>query len=138
VAKFTDQFSSYGTWNGNQVNKGNKSISGKNVGGWVAFNKASNVVEFQVGISFVSLDQARLNLKVEGGAFDVVKQDAQVTTCGSLGLFLKNEWEQALGVIQLEGNNDPYQMSKFYTALYHTMMAPTTFRLNIIICDLHN
>jgi predicted alpha-1,2-mannosidase len=64
-------------------------------------------LEFRYGISFISVEQARKNLRKEIPAwgFDAIKAAA------------KARWNQALGRIAVEGGSDA-QRKVFYTALY--------------------
>jgi predicted alpha-1,2-mannosidase len=64
-------------------------------------------LEFRYGISFISVEQAKKNLREEIPAwgFDVIKAAA------------KARWNQALGRIAVEGGSDA-QRKVFYTALY--------------------
>ncbi len=72
-------------------------------------------VEIKVGISFVSKENAMLNLKAEteGLDFNDVRQNAA------------DEWEKSLSVIDIEGSDEI--KTNFYTALYHSMIMPTNF-----------
>ena len=72
-------------------------------------------VEIKVGISFVSEENAMLNLKAEtdGLDFDAVRKNAA------------DEWEKSLSVIDIEGSDETKTV--FYTALYHAMIMPTNF-----------
>ena len=74
----------------------------------------------RVGISSVSETNARANLEAEsawkkGGifAFDLVKDSA------------RRAWEEFLSKIEVEG--DAEAMRVFYTALYHTALAPSLY-----------
>ena len=62
----------------------------------------------QVGISYVSIEQARRNIP----SHDFDSQLAQ----------LRDTWEQQLCKIQITGTDEQKRM--FYTALYHTMLMP--------------
>ena len=66
------------------------------------------LVNLKIGISYVSVDQARHNIP----AHDF---DTQLS-------LLRNTWEQQLSKIQITGT--PEQQRMFYTALYHTMLMP--------------
>lgn len=70
---------------------------------------SSSGVEFRYGISYISIEQARVNLEKEipQWGFEKVKSKAQGT------------WEEALGQIKVEGGTTAYKRS-FYTALYRT------------------
>lgn len=72
-------------------------------------------VELKIGISYVSEENAMLNLKAEtdGFDFDAVRRNAA------------NEWEKNLSVIKIEGSDEI--KTNFYTALYHAMIMPTNF-----------
>jgi hypothetical protein len=69
-----------------------------------------------VGISGVDVDGARRNLAAEASTtgFDELRRRA-----GDL-------WDEALSRIEVEGG-DPERMATFYTALYHSMIAPNIF-----------
>lgn len=69
------------------------------------------VVEMQVGLSFTSVDNARLNLTTEASAvsFDEVRQTAI------------QKWNDMLGRIKVEGGNQE-DVVKFYTGLYHALL----------------
>lgn len=71
-------------------------------------------VEMQVGISFVSTENALLNLETEAGglSFDEVRANAF------------EDWEQELSLIKIE-TDDTEIKTIFYTALYHCMLMPS-------------
>ena len=69
----------------------------------------------KVGISTVSVDNARQNLKAEVKDFDFDAVRAAA----------RSQWEQALSVIQVEGGTEA-ELTNFYTALYHVLVVPNT------------
>ncbi len=73
--------------------------------------KKDEVLEIQTGLSYTSIENARLNLKTEadGKTFDEVHQTA------------KNAWNDKLGRIKTEGG-DSLNRVKFYTGLYHALL----------------
>lgn len=75
----------------------------------------SPVLKVKVGISPVSEKNAALNLKTEipDWNFEAVVKQAN------------NKWENALARLKVEGSKT--FKTKFYTALYHTMIAPSLF-----------
>ncbi|HEY4350438.1 MAG TPA: GH92 family glycosyl hydrolase [Paraburkholderia sp.] len=75
---------------------------------------AGQVIQLKVGISFVSVDQARRNVTAEapGWQFDTVRDAATAT------------WNQALSPIRIQGATDS-QHRQFYTALYHALLLPS-------------
>lgn len=101
-----------GSFNDEQVNDGATETSGINNGLFATFSTEENeVVEMQVGLSFTSIENARLNLETEtkGKSFDEVRSDA------------KKEWQEMLGRIKVEGKNEN-DKTKFYTGLYHALL----------------
>ena len=123
-AQFSKPFKSFGTWKGNDINQGSSEESGYGIGAFVNYNTEENEsVEIKVGISYTSIDQARLNLQAEssGWQFDKIRDQA------------KRTWNDELGRIKVaftKGINDPYRKDKmitFYTALYHSLLFPALF-----------
>jgi predicted alpha-1,2-mannosidase len=68
----------------------------------------------RVGLSTVSVEGARKNLRAEipDWDFDKVAENA------------RKQWEQALSVLDAD-SKDEHVKETFYTALYHTLLAPT-------------
>eukprot|EP01119_Soliformovum_irregulare_P012554 TRINITY_DN3269_c0_g2_i4.p1 TRINITY_DN3269_c0_g2~~TRINITY_DN3269_c0_g2_i4.p1 ORF type:complete len:741 (+),score=200.96 TRINITY_DN3269_c0_g2_i4:19-2241(+) len=116
AVQFNVAMTSYGTWNSGNVNPNSGFQVGTDIGAFVGFSPKSPVIEFSVGISCVSQEQAWLNLQVEssGKTFESTLTESS------------DIWRSELGAIQVEGGSRD-QKIKFYTALYHTLLAPTTF-----------
>lgn len=94
--------------------KYNKHVAGDDVGAWFSFNtQANEQIEVHIGVSFVSIENARLNLYTEtkGKDFDHIRAEARKT------------WNDDLSRILVEGGTDE-QKTVFYTALYHTLIHP--------------
>lgn len=93
-----------------------KEISGDDVGGWFTFNtEEEEEIEVSVGVSFVSIENARLNLNAEqpnGSTFEGLKNNA------------KNQWNKDLSKVIVEGGTEE-QKTVFYTAMYHTLIHPS-------------
>lgn len=72
-------------------------------------------VELRLGISYVSEENALLNLKEEtdGLDFDAVRENAA------------KDWEDRLSVIKIDADDETKTI--FYTALYHSMTMPSDF-----------
>ncbi len=88
---------------------------GTNVKGAVRYAPAKGrVVTVRVGISAVDFDGARRNLASEPGWFDDVRGRA------------REAWSRVLGRVEVEGGTSA-QRRTFFTALYHTMIAPNVF-----------
>ena len=89
-------------------------IAGDDIGVFVDFDtKQNEEVEVLMGVSFVSMENARLNAE---------KELAQ-TTFESLRLRAEEAWNNDLSKILVEGGSED-QKTVFYTALYHTLIHP--------------
>ncbi len=93
----------------------NREIAGDNIGYYFSFDNMSegDQVTVRVGVSFVSMENARENLNKEqhGLSFDQLRAMA------------RKEWNDDLGRIRVSGGTDE-QKRVFYTALYHTLIHP--------------
>lgn len=117
-AEFSKPFISAGTWNGEKINNDMKEMSGNNgVGAFVNFKTYENEqVLIKVGISFVSINGAKKNLKEELPHWDferVIQESAEI-------------WEEKLGKITTKGGSEDHKII-FYTAMYHSLMFPRVF-----------
>lgn len=92
-----------------------REIAGDDIGCWFSFDTSEGEqIEVQMGVSFVSIENARENLDAEqGGAFDFdsVRQAAEA------------RWTEDLSKIKVSGGTQE-QKAVFYTALYHTLIHP--------------
>ncbi|MCM1177562.1 MAG: GH92 family glycosyl hydrolase [Clostridium sp.] len=91
-----------------------RELAGNDVGYWFSFNtEEGEQVEVQMGVSFVSCENARMNLDAEqdGFCFDHVRSEAQA------------QWESDLSRITVSGGSQK-QKEVFYTALYHALIHP--------------
>ena len=79
-------------------------------------SKTGNSVEVRIGISAVDVDGARRNREEElrNMSFEEVRWRAD------------SIWEKQLGKIEVE-THQPEDLTIFYTALYHTLLAPNLF-----------
>src|SRR6516225_5187652 len=112
--KFSQPFTSYGSWDGYSVYPGARSAVSPYSGGYVSF-PAGSVLEVQTAISYVGVEGALANLAAEGGkSFDDVRAAAV------------SEWNATLSCIAVAGRNVG-NLDTFYTALYHSLLNPNTF-----------
>ena len=89
-------------------------MAGDSIGSWFSFNtKHNEQILVEIGISYVSIDNARQNLNTESNNFDfeAISQQAE------------NKWDEALSTITVRGGSDD-QKTVFYTALYHMQIHP--------------
>lgn len=75
-----------------------------------------DILMVKVGISAVDLEGARKNLQLEAPHWDFNQYKNQA----------QQSWEKSLNKIQIKGGTED-QKSIFYTALYHSMIAPNLF-----------
>lgn len=91
-----------------------KQMSGNDVGVWFSFQtQPGEVIYVQTGVSFVSEENALLNLQTEQPRLDF----AAVRSAA------EQQWEDALRVVEVEGGTQE-QRTVFYTALYHLLIHP--------------
>ncbi len=91
-----------------------KPLAGDDIGVYLNYNTAEGEqIEVQMGVSFVSIENARENLNKELGkrTFESVAQQA------------RNSWNESLSRILVKGGTDD-QKTVFYTALYHMLIHP--------------
>lgn len=88
-------------------------LSGDEIGAWFSFDtKANEQIEVKLGISFVSIANARANLDAEQPAFDFDKTRQQSIKA----------WDQLLDKVQVKGTDE--NKTLLYTALYHSLIHP--------------
>lgn len=90
-------------------------MAGENLGVYFTFDThEGESVEVQVGISYVSIENARENLDKEQGnqSFDQIRDAAETI------------WSERLSQIAVEGGTED-QKTMFYTAFYHTQISPS-------------
>ena len=92
-----------------------REIMGDDIGFYFSFGEVERgeQIEVKVGISYVSMENARRNLDAEVGkaTFDEVRSEAH------------NKWSEALGRIRVKGGTDE-ERTIFYTGLYHALLHP--------------
>ena len=117
AAKVNVPFTSSGVWNDGALVAGSKTITGANSGGYVGFgsSKAARTVTMKVAISFQSIAQATKNLTEISGWDPAPVIAAQ-----------QSAWNTKLGTVAVSGGTAEHTVV-FYTALYHSLLAPNTF-----------
>lgn len=91
-----------------------KEIAGDNIGAYFTFDcEKGETIEIQMGVSFVSIENARLNLNTEQSKwdFEAIRTEA------------RNKWNNDLSRILVEGGTND-QKVVFYTGLYHMLIHP--------------
>lgn len=134
VAKFSKPATKFGVWkkpskyngveaqwmtyNGKTrlMDNNTKMVVGDSIGTYFTYHfDKEETVEVKIGVSYVSIENARENLEKETGnkSFDAVYKETY------------NEWNQELSKILVEGGSKE-EKTVFYTALYHTLIHPNT------------
>lgn len=122
VAQFNKPFKSMGAWQGMNISEDLSEISISqdiDLGAILNFStEEGETVLMKTGISYVSVDQARLNMETEmqdfGWDFDKAHQHARKT------------WNDLLSKITIEGGTEEERI-KFYTNYYRSYSARTIF-----------
>ncbi|GET46164.1 GH92 family glycosyl hydrolase [Capnocytophaga felis] len=134
VAKLSKPADSYGVWHKPEKYEGveaewmlyngktrlkegfTREVVGDSIGAYFRYKfDKEEVVEMKVGVSYVSIENARENLEKEIGNKSFTEVYEQT----------KNEWNKQFHVA-LEGGTDN-QKTIFYTGLYHTLIHPHIF-----------
>lgn len=128
VIQFEKPFDSYATWESvGGTNKGQRAEieiydgkaaqTGMRVGAFATFATQKNqVVKVRIGSSFISLEQARENLRREIPDWDF----------DQVARHNKQQWNDLFKRVEVEGGS-PDEQVIFYTALYHSLLFPRTF-----------
>lgn len=132
VARFSEPADDFGAWqtpykhegteaqwmayNGETRIKENftREVIGDSIGAYFSYNfKEPKQIEVSIGVSYVSIENARENLDKEVGnkKFDEVYAST------------KEAWSEKLSVVEVEGDSEEDKYI-FYTALYHTQIHP--------------
>ncbi len=112
VSKLNKKPSSYGSFVDDVQKQDSSSANGIGSGLYLNFDMTEGeILEIQTGVSYTSIENARLNLDTEseGKSFDVVRADA------------KKMWQEKLSKIVVEGGREEDRV-KFYTGLYHALL----------------
>ena len=103
---------SYGAFSGAEQFPGENSRSGAGAGMYFTFDtRRKQDVNVKIGLSYTSVENARLNMEAEASGLDFDKAYAQAHRI----------WEDALGRIRVEGGLQQDRV-KFYTGLFHALL----------------
>ena len=118
VAEFDKDFEINHTWKDDwKLNENSNESEGEHVGAIIGFKtKKGEEVHVKVASSFISIEQAQLNLSREIGAdsFQQTKKKAKKT------------WEKELSRIKIEDDNEDH-IKTFYSSLYRVLLFPRKF-----------
>ena len=115
VARFDKPFVAFGTTaqNGTAVRVAGEKTAreGTVLGGYAVFSRDVRTVDVRIGVSFISVEQARRNLEMEVPDGTTLEQTARKA---------RAEWAEKLDRVQVRGGSRE-QLVTFYTALFHTL-----------------
>ncbi|MEK6480228.1 GH92 family glycosyl hydrolase [Catalinimonas sp. 4WD22] len=117
VAEFSKDFDFTHTWEDSVMQENSTSAEGNHTGGFVGFSTTKGeVVTVKVASSFISPEQAALNLDREVGDadFDTILSRAE------------DRWNNELSRIEVEGGTRE-QKATFYSCLYRILLFPRKF-----------
>ena len=95
-----------------------REMSGDDIGVWFDYDmRAGETIEVKLGISYVSVENARRNMEAELPGFDFEKTRADARAM----------WNADLSKIQVEGGTKD-ERTIFYTGLYHFLIHPNIWQ----------
>ena len=101
-----------GLWSGKRKINGTQQVNGK-VGAWLAYEKVKTV-DVVIGISYVSMENAKENLE-----FEIGNKEFETVLRKNI-----DSWENVLGRIKILETGKEKEKEIFYTALYHSLLHP--------------
>ena len=112
AAEFSEDAVEVGTWKRDIIHREETFAEGARSGIYFTFKSPATLL-YKIGISYVSVENARENLKAEnnGWNFDAIRNHAEA------------EWNKYLGMIEVEGGTND-RMTQFYTHLYRSFIHP--------------
>lgn len=112
---FDRPFSSVIAWRGTTVKPGARASGGPRAGVALTFGH-DRALKMKIGLSYASVDHARLNLRAENRGWNdaAIRAEAQA------------RWLTMLGRIRVSGGSTADERI-FYTALYHALLHPNVF-----------
>ena len=111
-ARFDTAFSSWGTANNGTLHPEQKEGQGAVLSGYVTFDSSHTLtVNVRIGVSFISVEQARKNLDSETPDGSTLEETASKT---------RALWAEKLNSIQIEGATED-ELQVFYTGFFHAL-----------------
>jgi predicted alpha-1,2-mannosidase len=115
VARFDEPFASVGTALGGVLADGSLATSGEELSAYVRFATGTSSVGLRVGVSLISIEQARANLD---------REIPDGTTAAEVEAATAAAWNEKLDRVQLTGATDD-DLVTFYTSLFHALQYPS-------------
>ncbi|WP_354355061.1 GH92 family glycosyl hydrolase [Pedobacter sp. UYP30] len=116
VMKFNAPITESGVWIGKQKFAERDTASGNNFASYISFKNGTKKVKLRTALSFVSTENALLNLNAETPTWDFNNVLSKT----------QSQWANYLNKITVDGGTDD-QKSTFYTAVYHNLLQANVF-----------
>ena len=110
-ARFDVPFDSFGIAQNGSTKENVTQGTGAMLSGFARFAKGTRQVNVRIGVSFISVEQARKNLEAEIPDGTTLESTAEKTRAA---------WAEKLDCIQIEGASDE-DRETFYTAVFHAL-----------------
>ena len=114
VIKFNN-WTDFGVWTNDVLLHGQTTANGCSSGAFIILPSDQQQVTFYVGISFVSIEQAAVNLEIQ----------TNLQSFDSLREFVQQKWLNELVRFKVDASWNRDGEIKFYTAIVHSMSSPT-------------
>ncbi|OAX38346.1 glycoside hydrolase family 92 protein [Rhizopogon vinicolor AM-OR11-026] len=116
-ARFDQPFASWGVSKNHTLFDGQTSGHDTLLSGYATFSSEVSEVSVRIGVSFISIEQARMNLELE---------IPDGTTLEDTAMMTRKAWAEKLERIKIKGASKD-QMQTFYTGFFHTLQAECLF-----------
>jgi len=118
-AVFDRPFKTWSTWSGNELTKGATNGTGTASGAFVTFDTSkSRTVSAKIGISYVSVANAKANVEAENPARAFSSRDFNRVVKSA-----SDDWNAWLNKIRVSGGMTN-ELETFYSMLYHAALGP--------------
>ncbi|WWD16987.1 hypothetical protein CI109_101423 [Kwoniella shandongensis] len=114
VARFSQPWRAAGVSYEGKVKKGVLSGEGEVLAGWVQFGEDVKQVEVRLGVSFISVEQARRNIDLEIPDSQTLVETSQQT---------RSAWSEKLDLLSVSGAT-PQNLTVLYSSFAHTLVYP--------------
>ena len=116
-ARFSKPITAHKLWSGKQQFPGRDTLHANDLMVDLAFARGKgDTIELRMGISYVSIANAKENMETEAGTH----------TFGEVFASARQAWEDRLSLVKVEGGSVS-QREIFYSALYRSLQMPTLF-----------
>ncbi|CAF3303526.1 unnamed protein product [Rotaria socialis] len=116
VITFDHEWADFGVWNDGEIIEKQNQTNGCSSGAYIILPDEHEQITMYVGISFISIDQARTNLHMQTNIFQPFD---------SLRTIVQQKWLDELSRFEVSAEWDREAEIKFNSALVHSLSSPT-------------